>query len=537
MRWFEIKEMSRIKQNRTLINKNGIVTQDEDEAHKVYASNFDLQTIVDKIKPVIQNEYPESKVVYETKTKPPHIRVYRAPYSEVADEINKLHPMQDGDDPADKAILRFVSGDPNFVRKLIILDTEDGPVSAPIVFTQDREKEGNTGGATLIDNKQLTPDRFGFGGREFSNADAVASETIKKLETLIKDEKLRNALIQLVEVANGSRNAVEEDLINYITANKKTYNNISKDFGEILTPIKIGKEEGQAISFPSGSNEAMIDVTVGSQPVAVKSLSGSGNGMDSIGDMIDAYQETIDGEKDERRKKLYQLVNSQRTKKSGERFTGKVNDNLIFGAFLVPTKEAEQLEQLLGAKPKNYANLVKIIENYYNKNLASIEDPEERYKEWLEALKPISIASNYGKELKNGKFKIQPIGLPSDFVNYLNFDETNGAARDKKKEARTGYNLYKRDFIGEASKNVAYLLGVSMNSLYGKGGKESEDMEKLMSDIMRNKDAYAAHITINKDGTIDINKQSFKDLHFGFQYHAATNAPNRNAPGYHIIFK
>jgi hypothetical protein len=62
-------------------------------------------------------------------------------------------------------------------------------------------------------------------------------------------------------------------------------------------------------------------------------------------------------------------------------------------------------------------------------------------------------------------------------------------------------------------------------------------MEKLMSDIMRNKDAYAAHITINKDGTIDINKQSFKDLHFGFQYHAATNAPNRNAPGYHIIFK
>ena len=76
-----------------------------------------------------------------------------------------------------------------------------------------------------------------------------------------------------------------------------------------------------------------------------------------------------------------------------------------------------------------------------------------------------------------------------------------------------------------------------MNSLYGKGGKDAEDMEKLMTDIMRNKGAYAAKITINKDGTLDLIKKAFSDLHFGFQYHAATNAPNRNAPGYHIIFK
>lgn len=536
MRWFEIKEMAtRVSAEPVFVDDKGLVTKDPEQASRTYASNADLDRLAQQIDAIIKKEYPKSKAERKG-TKPPHVRVLYAPYSEVADEINQMDQMLDPTDPVDKMILADLSGKAQFIRKLFILKDGDEERVAPIVFNQDTEKEGESGGAILVADKQLTPDRLGFGGQEFPNADALASATISKLGSY-KDEKLKTALIQLVEVALGKRNSVDDELMAYISANKTSFNNLSKDFGEILTPIQLAKQESQAISFPSDSNEAMIDVTVGSQPVAVKSLSGSGNGMDSIGDMIDAYQETIDGETDERRKKLFQLVNSQRTKKSGERFTGKVNDNLIFGAFAVPTKEAEEIQQLLGAAPKNYTELVKAIQNYYDNNLANLEGPEEQYKAWLEAIKPISIASGYGKELKSGKFKIQPIGLPADYVNYINFDETDGAAREKKKEVRTGYNLYKKDFVSEASKNIAYLLGVSMNSLYGKGGKDSEDMEKLMTDIMRNKGAYAAKITINKDGTLDLIKKAFSDLHFGFQYHAATNAPNRNAPGYHIIFK
>lgn len=536
MRWFEIKEMAtRVSAEPVYIDKRGLVTQDKELAARTYASNADLDKLASQIDSIIKQEYPKSKAERKG-TKPPHVRVLYAPYSEVADEINQMDQMLDPTDPVDKMILADLSGKAQFIRKLFILKDGDEERVAPIVFNQDTEKEGESGGAILVADKQLTPDRLGFGGQEFSNADALASATISKLESY-KDETLKTALIQLVEVALGKRDSVDDELMAYISANKTSFNNLSKDFGEILTPIQLAKEEGQAISFPIGSNEAMIDVTVGDQPVAVKSLSGSGNGMDSIGDMIDAYKETIDGETDNRRKKLFQLVNSQRTKKSGKQFTGKVNDNLIFGAFSVPTKEAEEIQQLLGASPKNYSELVKAIQNYYDKKLANLESPEEQYKAWLEAIKPISIASGYGKELKNGKFKIQPIGLPADYVNYINFDETDGAAREKKKEVRTGFNLYKKDFVSEASKNIAYLLGVSMNSLYGKGGKDAEDMEKLMTDIMRNKGAYAAKITINKDGTLDLIKKAFSDLHFGFQYHAATNAPNRNAPGYHIIFK
>ncbi len=61
-------------------------------------------------------------------------------------------------------------------------------------------------------------------------------------------------------------------------------------------------------------------------------------------------------------------------------------------------------------------------------------------------------------------------------------------------------------------------------------------MTILLTDIMRNKGASAAHITINKDGTLTMVKKPFSQLRFGYQYHAATDNPNRNAPGWHIIF-
>lgn len=540
MRWFEIQEMARIadKELYYFDDQGHTLTQDElEKAEGVFASKSKVKEMAGKIN--AKMKWPDGNTRADVLTAKdgkdaPQIRIKGAPFSIVRADVEsitgpiKLYPAE-VDNVAAKKVLSTMTRSIPIVGYVDALEGNQ-TVYLPITFNTDKG----------VANKSFEPGKFDFGGKEFANAEQLANEVIAKLKTNVKDQTVQDLLIQLVEVAIDKRPAVDKELMDFILADTTSFNNVSKDFGEILAPLVVAKDNSQAISFPGASNEKMVDVTIGGKKVAVKSLSGSGNGMDGISSFIDAYEEKMDGTESEEKKKLFNFVKANRTKRS--KVPGITQDGtgaIVYSTFLVPTKEAEAIEEMLGGRPTNHESLINLVQAYYDKNLKDL-DPKEAYVAWLERLKPISIVSGYGKQLKD-KFKLSPLGLPADYRKYVDFEDIGISKVEGGKEQRTGFPLFRKNFVKEAASNLVYMLGVSSNALYNSKTtnptEEAKKMEDLMTEIMSNQDAYAAHVTINKDGTLDVNYQPFKDLRFGFQYHAATNAPARNLPGYHIIFK
>ena len=540
MRWFEIQEMARIadKELYYFDDQGHTLTQDElEKAEGVFASKSKVKEMAGKIN--AKMGWPAGNTRADVLTAKdgkdaPQIRIKGAPFSIVRADVEsitgpiKLYPTE-VDNVAAKKVLSTMTRSIPIVGYVDALEGNQ-TVYLPITFNTDKG----------VANKSFEPGKFDFGGKEFANAEQLANEVIAKLKTNVKDQTVQDLLIQLVEVAIDKRLAVDKELMDFILADTTSFNNVSKDFGEILAPLVVAKDNSQAISFPGASNEKMVDVTIGGKKVAVKSLSGSGNGMDGISSFIDAYEEKMDGTESEEKKKLFNFVKANRTKRS--KVPGITQDGtgaIVYSTFLVPTKEAEAIEEMLGGRPTNHESLINLVQAYYDKNLKDL-DPKDAYVAWLERLKPISIVSGYGKQLKD-KFKLSPLGLPADYRKYVDFEDIGISKVEGGKEQRTGFPLFRKNFVKEAASNLVYMLGVSSNALYNSKTanptEEAKKMEDLMTEIMSNQDAYAAHVTINKDGTLDVNYQPFKDLRFGFQYHAATNAPARNLPGYHIIFK
>jgi len=546
MRWFEIQEMARIadKELYYFDDQGHTLTQDEAEkADVVFASKSKLKEMAGKIN--AKMGWPEgsveARVLFKSAYDAPQIRVFNVPFTLVRADVESVigpiklrKPLDEIQNIAAKKVLSTMTGSMTSSTVAVVghsfTQEDNQTVYLPITFNTDKGVAG----------KSFEPGKFNFSGKEFANAEQLANEVIAKLKTNVKDQTIQDLLIQLVEVAIDKRPAVDKELMDFILKDLTSFANISKDFGEVLAPLVVAKDNSQAISFPGASNEKMVDVTIGGKKVAVKSLSGSGNGMDGISSFIDAYEEKMDGTESEDKKKLFDFIKNVRTKRSKAKgITQDGTGAIISSAFRVPTKEAEAVEKLLGGRPTDAGSLINLVQAYYDKNLKDL-DPKDAYVAWLEKLKPISIISGYGKQLKD-RFKLQPQGLPADYRKYVDFEDIGIKKVEGGKEQRTGFPLYRKNFVVAAASNLVYVLGVSTDTLYNSKRsnptEEAKKMEDLMTEIMSNQDAYAAHVTINKDGTLDVNYQPFKDLRFGFQYHAATNAPARNLPGYHIIFK
>jgi len=504
-----------------------------------YANRRDLNSIIAPLDRFVKKAKTQAKVEVKSAAgakRVPHIRIlYLSDEPAFINALNKLvgGTLKKVNNSNEEPIIYHLSGDISFPRYYF----DKNGLRYPIIFntsaTQTTTKGQQIQGV-LIGKQELRPDKFFGVGAEFKSANDLANATIEKIKQGIagKDIKLNQALIQLVQVANGQKNNIDLELLNYISANAKSRKHIEQDFGEILTPIMVSKENNQPILFPGKSNEAMVDVVIGGIPVAVKSLSGSGNSFDSIIDMIDNYEDEINKIDDEnsKQKKLYNIIKGQR------KSAGTVNDNNVRLAMQVPTKEAEKMMEVFRlTKPlTSYQELYDTVGNFL-KQFDNIKDTKEKYRAYLEAIKPIAVAGNYAKKLKSGDIKIIPKGLPGDYAQYIKFDDAANL-KDIGRETMSGFKSFEADFHNAAAKQLSYLLGVSKDSLYRGEGPDAKEMSQLITNIMRNKNAIAAISRITPDGKLILQKQSFKDLEFGYQYHAGTNTPNQNAPGYHIVF-
>ena len=158
----------------------------------------------------------------------------------------------------------------------------------------------NIGGkdGIVLNRKDLTPTKLGLAG-DYTNKQELIDAVKNALTSKIQQPALLNGLIELVEIASAGGNGT---LTPEALATMKPYLvMISQDFGEILAPIVIAQENDQ-INFPAG-NEKIIDVTVGKTRYSIKAAGGSGTSMNSLGDLLDQYEQSMT---DEGKKTMFQ---------------------------------------------------------------------------------------------------------------------------------------------------------------------------------------------------------------------------------------
>ena len=382
-------------------------------------------------------------------------------------------------------------------------------------------------GKCQVGIQMLRPEKFGLKGVDSTKSELAARVKAAIPKVAKSDPILQQALSQLIDVAMGDRSTVDAPLMDHISG---CLNLISQDFGEILTPIVLADGEGDIISFSKTSNKPLIDVDVKGIPVAVKSLGGSGNSFSAIRDMIDDYEKSKKEEDPAwEANKTFSILKDFVSK------DGKTNDKLIRAAQLAGVPEAVALNKILGTSPQNYAQMETAVSSLVQTLSTTPEGQKNLYAAYLKIIWPASIAANRtrGKPTLPGEKPKPPVpvGLPGDYRSYIK----DGAEETKQSNKSAGKKKFDANFVRAASRQLTYMLGMGFRNQVVEGDDKNE-MEQTITNVMTRKDAIAAKITINGDGSIKVIKTAFKDLKFGYQYHAGTDTVDQNAPGFHIQF-
>lgn len=387
-----------------------------------------------------------------------------------------------------------------------------------IVFAARGAQEGSTGGQ--ISKQQLRPNKLGLTGegKQYTRT-SLAQAAKAALPAKVKDPQTLEALNQLVDVALKKRNTIDPALNQHISA---IAGDISQDFGEVLAPIMMADNDNFIITFPSASNEMLIDAEVNGQPVAVKSLGGSGNSFAAIRDLINQYQQAKEAAGNIEYDEMLDLIREFVSDK------GSTNDNVIRVAQKANLPEAAALNQLLGTTPQSFAEMLKATEALYNNIVAEVGQ-DNAYEDYIKKVLPVARAGGWGD--KNPK----ALGMPSDWRKYSGEQQAK-AGEEEKPAKRTGKTSFDKNFPVYAARQLTYLLGVAFDKEMN-AGLRAANMAKTINNIMSNKKAVAVKIDINSDGGLEIIQTPFDSVNWRFQYHAATDAPDRNAPGFAMKFK
>lgn len=510
MRFFEIQDT-----DQSLQTNDELSSQLETPA---YATSQQQKPMITKIENILKQDFSMAKVVGKTDKIIPHIRILNAlPKQEV---LNKL--ISSGLKLSKEVDAKQRNTSDTFQSYSL---TDNG-----IVYTIVLAGKGQEGKAQ-VGIQMLRPERFNLAGKSLTRTQ-LATEVKSKIPVMIKDSILQQGLIQLVDVAVGNRSSVDPELMEHMGS---VLNYISQDFGEILTPLFMAKDDSEIIVFPAKSNKPLIDVEINNQPVAVKSLGGSGNSFAAIKDLIDSYV-------DVKRKENPEFTPS----KSFEILQdfvgtdGKTVDKLIRAAQKAKVPEALELNKILkvSTPPMNYSDLEAAVRSLVNQLTA--QGNENLYKRYLETIKSAAFAAERATKPKPDRkaktqfvSKLIPVGLPADYKKYMDVD-SEAEAEEATKSA--GKKTFDQNFVRAATRQLTYMLGMGFRN-HVIDGPASQEMESTITDVMSSKNAIAAKILINSNGSISVDKIPFSDLKFGYQYHAGTSTVNQNAPGFHIYFK
>jgi hypothetical protein len=380
-----------------------------------------------------------------------------------------------------KNISSFASGDPYQFEY-------QGKIYYALASTTVSSKSGGPK-LKLFAKKELSPVKLGLVSA-YNDKKTLANDITKNVNSKYNDDRGRVLLHVLGNAINyQNQTPIPEDL-KYILQNKTMLKQISQDFGESVGPILYAKNG--KIDFPMG-NEPVIDIKIGGVGIAIKSLSGSGNSMVKLKEIIDAYAETID-QKDV--KKIARIKTFQKLADPSI----KVIDSIIQIAKDINAPEMTALET--ATKKMKIYNLPQLL-NAVEKLIYRKGKPVP-YETALATVEKILSASG------------KTYGMPID----------RGTEPALKK--------YKRD----PKIYIAYILTYGM----GKGlenvivnGVDKDAYGELLRDIMKTVDAKAGFVTVDVNGIVSFQIKDFKDLNFKFDYHAYTTKPGNNRPGF-VVF-
>jgi len=427
----------------------------------------------------------------EAKGRPYHIRsVQRASKQLDKDELQDvLQKLPNGSginlvpitNPA-KKISSFATGDPYQFEY-------QGKMYYALASKTVGSKTGGTK-LKLFNKKELSPIKLGLAS-VYNDKKSLVNDITKNVNTKYNDDRGKVLLHVLGNAINYQNQKPIPENLKYILQNTTMLKQISQDFGESIGPI-LYAENGK-IDFPTG-NEPVIDIKVGGVGIAIKSLSGSGNSMTKLKEVIDAFAETID-QKDVKRTakiKTFQKLADPKI---------KVIDSIIQIAKDIDAPEMTALETATKKMQiYNLPQLLKAVEKLiYTKDGKLVP-----YKTALATAEKILSASG------------KTFGMPRD----------RGTEPALKK--------YKRD----PKIYIAYILTYGM----GKGlenvivnGVDKDAYGDLLRDIMRTVDAKAGFVSVDVNGIVSFQIKDFKDLNFKFDYHAFTTKPGNNRPGF-VVF-
>lgn len=349
----------------------------------------------------------------------------------------------------------------------------------------------NSGGkkVKVFNKKELTPVTLGlkntYGNKSELSKD-IASAVGKKFDGDQKEVLL--AILKNAENYN-SQSPIPEKL--HYLLQGTNLKQISQDFGECIAPLAYAKD-GDMIEFPAG-NEPIVDVKVGSTDIAIKSLSGSGNGLVKMKDIIDAYGETIDQE-DLKKKSKFATI--QKLSDKGR----KVIDVILELCTDLQTPEMVALTAETGyaGEINKLDDLKKAVELIIRK-----DDKLLPYNEVIDICKNILSASG------------KTYGMPRDI-------------------ATSGQKKFERDPLIYVCYMLTYGFGKGLENQIV-NGVDKDAYSDIIQDIMSNMSASVGFVGVNPVGVVSVTVKQFKDLKFKFDYHAFTTNPGNNRPGFAIV--
>jgi hypothetical protein len=341
----------------------------------------------------------------------------------------------------------------------------------------------------IFNKKELTPVTLGL-RNVYSNKTELAKDIASKIASKYEGDRA-DALLEILRNAERypEQQPIPEEL--HYLLQGTNLKQISQDFGECIAPICYAKDTDR-IEFPAG-NEPIVDVVVGGTDIAVKSLSGSGNSLVKMKEIIDAYGDTID-QNDLKAKSRYatiqKLADSNRSVINLilELCTDLQTPEMVqLKADTIPAQEINTLE-----------GLKKVVDIIVNTN-----GKPTPYKDVIERCKKILSASG------------KTYGMPRDI-------------------ASAGPKKYERDPLIYTAYMLTYGLGKGLeNQIIN--GVDKDSYAGTIQDIMKNMSASVGFIGVNANGIIELKVKKFSDLNFKFDYHAYTSNPGNNRPGFAII--
>jgi hypothetical protein len=371
-------------------------------------------------------------------------------------------------------------------------------------------RTGTTDTGVIIEKKKTSPTKLGLGGKTF-NRDQLISAATNAVTTAFKgNEPFQKMLIELINIAkNGGRGKLSPESESVLEDN---YKNVSQDFGEILAPIMMLKA-GDVCEFPKSGNEPLTDVKVGSTNYSIKSMSGSGTSFKSISKLMDRYEESIN--LDAERKKLYAPLAEFNPKKGGNNL-----DKIIRASNVAKTPEFVEIAKILGVTDiGSWNELTSLLE----KKITSMD-----YPTFLNTFKSAAMAGKW--PTKGGK-NIQMLGFPADSAYAMGLTDKKSG----KEDGAAGAPSYAANKITGAGNILVYVMGKGLEFYVQKVEGVSAQYKQMMTDIVNKSDAMLGHITVNSDGSMNVDIKPFSALEFVFQYHAPSHIAGNNLPGFAII--